>query len=214
MKSTLLSALVITFSMAAFAQNSTTSGKSNAYQSKHKGIKAAVVYSNLTDVSGKSTVDGTYGNSSGNEYHFTRTDTYHNGTHLGLAGINVGYKDDYAFGSLGYEASGSILKSINKSESEDSITVYKVQGDLVLPLSDMFSLLGGLNVSYFSFSNNAGVKVTPAAGLDIGVQGQFGDVGVMLGSQTLGMNAESKENSSYKSEALVSGFITQVSYTF
>lgn len=212
MKSVYFSILAIAFSITAAAQGSGVSNATMNQQaaSKTKGIQAGIVYSNLTDVSAKYELDSPYSG---------YNDTAHGGTQLGLIGLNVGYKDKYVFGSIGFSASGTLLKPLNKSEAGDdtNMLIYKVQGDLIVPLSDAFSLVGGLNVSHFTGMSHASTTTyEPAAGADAGVQVDLkSNISILVGAQLLGMSAKLKNSAvTGKIAGFADGVLTQVSYTF
>jgi hypothetical protein len=131
-----------------------------------------------------------------------------------LVGLNVGYKDKYQFGAIGLDASGTIFKGINKNESDYAkLTIYKVQAAAILPVNDVFSINGGLNVSYFSNSGDDQVKYEPAAGIDLGIQVDVKNVGIMVGTQFLGLNMK-RTDVDAKLTGYYDGFFTQVSYMF
>jgi len=214
MKSVLLSLLVTMIAVTASAQNSlTASGAAPASANKTKGIQAGIVYSNLTDASSKFSADTNHGKVE---------DTTHSGMHLGLMGINFGYMDKYAFGSFGFEASGSILKPINGSEAETKLTIYKIQGAAVVPFNDMISAVGGLNVSKFT-NTDSDSDIQAGAGLDLGIQFGINNVNIKVGMQALSAQTKGTvyefTDGSYntyesKNDLVFSGFLTQVSYVF
>lgn len=214
MKSLLLSFFILaitTTSMAQSSQNvSTAKSGSVTSTDKSRGFKVGLVYSNLTDSSNKTsgTVSTQYGDVSYDS-------TSHSGGHIGLMGINAGYKNKYLFGSMfGFDTSASILKAINGSEFETKVTVYKVQGAGTISFADMFSFVGGLNVSYFGELASEGVEVQPGVGFDAGLQADLSNgLSILAGMQALGLTMKQK-NEDFKSETLVNGFITQISYTF
>jgi hypothetical protein len=209
MKSILLSFVVTILSVTAFAQGresvSTTQVGSQDVQ-RTKGVHAGIVYSNITDASLTASVSNDIGKFE---------DTSKGGVQLGLMGLNVGYKDKYHFGNVGLDASATILKAINKNEADSKLTVYKIQAGGILPIGDKFSINGGLNVSYFGGIDSPGVKFEPAAGLDLSVQMDINNFGIMIGTQYLGYNAKAQGGGSdLKVTGYVDGVITQVSYMF
>lgn len=210
--STILAVSIL--SQITFAQgqsNTTTSELPKVQESKSKGIEVGLVYSNLTDVNLK--VDyktNFYGTQ------IQTSDTSKGGTHLGIMGLNVNYKDKHVAGMFGYYFGASLMKSINKSEVGDSdLFVYKTQGGVSLSPTQYLTFSTDLNISYLDFkSTTSDVKVNPAAGLDILADfSTQNNMSFQVGYQVLGYSAESKSQDT-KITGFVSGIITQVSYLF
>lgn len=203
---------------SAFAQSdvgqSTAITHMQPVDSKTRGVVVGLVYSNLTDLQVKWSSTST-----SNGIATTASDESKDGTHIGLYGLNLGYKNNYAWKYLGFNASGTIFKGLNGSETPSKLTIYKAQGDVVFPLTDNLSLSGGLNLSYFDGLNLDYTKYEAGLGGEIGIQGDMKGVGILVGYQTLGVKIKSESksatySSSMTGDVLASGFITQISYTF
>ncbi len=203
---------------SAFAQSDVGQSNTTTYMqpsdTKTRGIVVGLVYSNLTDVQGKSSTTEARNGITTYDTQDTR-----NGTHVGIYGLNFGYKNNYAWKYLGFNASGTVFKGVNVSEIPSKITIYKAQGDVVYPFTDILSLSGGLNLSYFDGLNSNELKYEAGPGGEVGLQADVRGVGILVGYQALGLRIKGEykgTNYSYSStgEILVSGFITQVSYTF
>ena len=135
----------------------------------------------------------------------------------------MGYKNNFAFTSFGFNSSGAILKGLNSSETDAIKAIYKIQGNVVYPINNTFSLSIGPNMTYFDVKNdsspNSHINYWPWFGGQAAVQADVGPVGISLGYQNVGLKADtnfSGSTFSQKTEETVSlsGFVTQVSYTF
>lgn len=184
-------------------------------ETKTKGIVVGLVYSNLTKVDARSTYDKQLGNGATTSV----TDSMSDDTHAGLAGLNVGYKNYYAWGPLGFDASATVFKGINKSETPADTTIYKIQSNVVYPFTNNLSIAGGLNISYIDFKPGMDVKIEPGVGGQIGLQADFKNIGVMLGYQAIGARYKYDMTTNFRTSTatidyLISGMVSQVSYTF
>lgn len=210
--------LTLTSAGSAFAQVSKTN-ISALKTAGSKGFVTGLVYSNISD-SKMTTEYQTYWNGAKSQ---DSNETNYSGVHLGLMGLHLGYKDIYAFGTWGVSTGVQWLRGLNGSESPSKLNIYKVLGDVVLPVSDHLALSAGLNASYFDGLNENSVTVQPGLGAQIGAEIRFNEVGFLLGAQLLSLNSKFSDSDSYggntfksegKMSALFSGVITQLSYTF
>jgi hypothetical protein len=208
-------------SIGVFAQSSRTRTHDDV-TSNARGFTMGLVYSNLTDSKSKDEsnlyingvrVDGD-----------SDTQTY--GVHAGLYGVNLGFKDLYAFGAWGWDGGLQVLKGLNGSETPQKLVIYKVYGDVAWPMSDVFSLVGGLNISYFDqlHSDVGAVKVEPGLGAQVGIETRVRSLSVLLGAQVLSQTVKNELSGTTEtgvpfkqdgqSESTISGFIAQIGYTF
>ncbi len=217
-----ISLSVLFFSSLAFGQGLETSSKTRSVSDRQmgsKGFVAGLVYSNLTDINLKTSItsyrDGVKIKDD--------SDSSKSGTHIGLMGLNLGYKSLYSFGSFGFDGGLQILRGINGSEFPSNINIFKAYGDLILPVNDRAALSIGLNLSHFDGLAEGDTKTELSAGAQAGVEFRIEKATLMLGYQMLGITEKfsssyASNGSTFKSdgrfEGLISGFITQVSYTF
>ncbi len=204
----LVYSLVLLSTLVSYSQetNSFYSKSQSLPLNKTKGFLAGATYSNLTNFFMYAEFESKNTN---NKY----TDTYKGGDHVGLAGVQFGYFDKYAFGAIGLDGIASIQKSINKSEIKE-MTIYKVQGDLIVPLNDMFSLIGGLNISKTYLKNEINSdEYDVSGGLQAGVSAQVDNLQFQLGTQIIGMRKSiSDNNGSGKVTGTIDGVIAQMNY--
>ncbi|MFZ3231194.1 MAG: hypothetical protein WA160_13385 [Pseudobdellovibrio sp.] len=171
---------------------------------KSKGFQVGVVYSNLSNI----LLDGSTNFKGDANYQAIK-----GGKHVDFAGFNIGYKNNYAFGPVGFEVSATALKGFYSTELVTMGTIYKIQSALVIPLLDTFNVYGGVNVSHFGSA--PGTTYSPAVGSDFGAKVDVGAIGMRFGFQTLGYSAQSSNSSvSDKSSGYISGISTEVAYTF
>ncbi|OFZ28385.1 MAG: hypothetical protein A2622_04605 [Bdellovibrionales bacterium RIFCSPHIGHO2_01_FULL_40_29] len=200
----------------AFAQTKINSSveKINSIVTKSKGFTVGLAYSNLSDLD---QVTSSYVKGTGIE--LSDEQLYKGGTQLGLMGIHLGYKDNFVQETFGFSSAFTIFKGINSSEISLSQIIYKIQGDLVVPFSNNYGLNFGANFAYITGSEERNIKYTPGLGGQIGLYADLGFMNFMLGYQSLSFRSEINieavgHTAIYKSEALVSGVITEVGFTF
>lgn len=210
--------LTLLFTGSTFAQTSVTN-TSGIKTPGSKGFVAGLVYSNLSD--SKTTADFSHYRNGVKVRDTSETST--SGQHIGLMGLHLGYKNIYASGTWGINAGIEVLRGLNGSETPSKVTLYKVLSNAVLPLTDYLALSGGLNVSYFGGLSDGDVTVNPGLGAQVGVEVRMKQVSILVGTQLLSMNQKwsnsySDMGTNFKSEGdanfLLSGVITQLSYTF
>jgi hypothetical protein len=203
---------------SAFAQSSVTNA-SGTQSRGSKGFVAGLVYSNLSDGKGEFEAKGYRNNVKVIDF----SETKHEGIHIGLTGLHLGYKDIYASGTWGINAGIQILRGLNGSEMPSKVNLYKILGDAVLPLNDHLNLSAGLNASYFDGLSGEGVKIFPGLGAQAGAEIRFNEFSLLVGAQLLSMtqewsNSYNDNGDNFRDEGkatwLTSGVITQLSYTF
>jgi hypothetical protein len=212
-----LTCFAITHSTISFAQSSLTKA-SGAGAPGSKGLVVGLVYSNLSDSKSTSEFKSTYNGVKLSD----REETFTSGIHAGLMGLHLGYKDIYASGTWGINAGLQVLRGLNGSETPSKLNIYKVLGDVVLPLTDHLALSAGLNVSYFDGYADNDFKVYPGLGAQVGAEVRMNQVALLVGAQLLSIRADytatDYDGGVYKAEgktnSLYSGVITQLSYTF
>jgi len=209
MRNKLALILSLAFAFSASAQNmktfAPTPKKDNSFQ---KGFYIGSEYMNLTDM--RVTVRGTseYGNFN---------DRYEGGTHLGVAGIRLGYAQTPEKG-FGFEAGARLLESLNRSEYGDTkLQMIVPEGNLTGAVNRYFLGYIGLNVAVWTGSTEAS-KYKPGVGGQIGLGARFSkhfalNAGSTLMNQTLSSTSEFG-NSKFDAEILVSGFTANLTYTF
>ncbi len=205
-------ALTSQMTMAQDQISTTTESLPEIKTQKTKGLEVGLVYSNLTDMNMK--IEGSV-NINGQSYNFDQTSK--GGTHLGIMGLNINYKDKYVRDQFGFYFGGAYMKPINKSESDLKTDIFKGQVGLSYSPMDSFSLKGDINVSYISLKdNNSSIEYLPAAGIDLITELSIKDINLQIGYQVLGLNGQSKKSSGddLKITGAVSGIMAQVSYLF
>ena len=123
------------------------------------------------------------------------------------------------FRSISLETSDLLIPLKIVAEASSDMTIYKIQSNVVYPFTDIFSVAGGFNLGYLTVPNTSEVKTEPALGGQIGLQADIKSIGFLLGYQALGARGKSDgtfggQSSQYTSDILLSGMITQISYTF
>lgn len=203
---------------SAFAQSSVTNA-SGAQSRGSKGFVTGLVYSNLSDSKNVIEAKGYRNGVKVRDF----SETIHEGQHIGLAGLHLGYKNIYASGTWGISAGIQFLRGINGSEMPSKVNLYKILGDVVLPLNDYFVLSAGLNASYFDGLSDNDVTIAPGLGAQAGVEVRFNEFGLLIGAQVISMKQKWSDSyndmgDSFKNEGTadwtISGVITQLSYTF
>lgn len=207
--------------MAQYKEGSSQARMKTSSKDGSKGVVVGLVYTNLTDSSNKYSAT-----TSINGAKTETSDTNKYGIHAGFYGLNLGYKNLYVGGSsMGFNAAAQILKPLNASEVPQKVTLYKILGDFVFSASDMVSLSAGLNVSYFDKLGEdlEGSTIEPGVGGQLGVEIRLNQVSVLIGTQAVGLTQKyiyrdssggATVVSDQKNELFLSGFITQLSYTF
>jgi len=209
---------ILLSTVSAFAQSSVTNA-SGTQSRGSKGFVAGLVYSNLSDSKGEFESKGYRNGVKVRDF----SETNHQGEHIGLTGLHLGYKNIYASGTWGINAGVQFLRGLNGSEMPSKVNVYKILGDAVLPLNDHLALSAGLNASYFDGLSEKDNKIFPGVGAQAGAEIRFNEISFLVGAQVLSLTQEwsysyNDMGDSFKDEGkatwLVSGVITQLSYTF
>lgn len=211
-KALLASCLFAQISFAQGIENTTMANTAEITTEKTKGIEVGLIYSNLTDVNMK--IEGTFYSNTGDSYKFDSDSK--GGTHLGIMGLNVNYKDRYAQEMLGFYFGGSFMKRMHSSESENEVNLYKGQVGLMITPVEHFSINGDLNLSYLDIkSDTSGFKYLPAIGADLMVEMFAKNTSLQVGFQALGLNGTQKDSTTdLKVTGFISGVVAQVSYMF
>ncbi len=137
------------------------------------------------------------------------------GTHLGIMGLNVNYKDRYAQDLLGFYFGGAFMKRMHSSESEQDLNIYKGQVGLMITPLEYLSINGDINMSYLSFKNDDYFEYLPAAGVDLMIEMFAKNTSLQVGFQALGLNGKSKNSQDdLNVTGFISGVVAQVSYMF
>ncbi len=212
-----LGLLAILISTAASAQNptgTTTYSNDQAPIEKPAGVKLGLAYSNLSDIYTKAndrTHRGMPAGTSKAEYSGS----------MSMLGISLGYKDNYAFGTFGYDTSGTVYKSLNSASADSKMTIVKAQGDIVYPIAKNLSAVGGLNIAYAAGFDTGEYTTQPGTGLQIGAQYEKQGISLLVAFQTLGFNINGdaiNPANGVKVETnetiQANGVVTAVSYTF
>ena len=220
MKSVSTLCIVTLMALTSFAQNNasqTNARLARESTTKSKGMTVGFIYSNLSESKFKATTKIV---SSSGDTETISIDS-NGGTSAGLYGLDVGYKNNYAWGPLGFNTALAVLKGLNKSELPASLTFIKLQGNVVYPIQDIWSISSGMNITDITGQDPSltHLKYQPWIGGQFGVQADIGPVGILLGYQTIGVKVtgngkESGATFDVDGEGYTSGIISQVSYTF
>ena len=218
MKQYILASMMVLVSTVAMAQTSgvSTAKAVNGPGPKTAGVKMGLNYSNLTDIYLK-----TENTLRKNSPKVSSTADGRTGDSMSVLGVSLGYKDNYAFGNFGYDSSATVYKALNTSQADAKMTIIKLQGDVVYPITDAFSFLGGLSLSHVDGFATGDYTTKPGTGFQLGLQYEKNGIGLLFAHQTLGFNVNgsfTNPYSGYKAETdetiSSSGLLTQVSYTF
>lgn len=174
---------------------------------RRQGFSVNYMYMNVTELSVTFT-----GNTTGRPIN----DAYGSG-HTGLNGVNLGYKLVQT-SKWGFDLGMNILKPMNTSEADSSLTVYQAEGNLNYSFNRHFLGYFGANLGYFT-SDNADTRITPNIGLQAGLGYRSGGFQLSAGYNVLSVSRKFDSNElgtdgSVTANILLSGFAAQIGYLF
>ncbi|MES3037701.1 MAG: hypothetical protein V4736_07315 [Bdellovibrionota bacterium] len=192
-------------SQGAFAQ-----GQSMSMQLEKPAIKGFYVgadYMNLTDIKVKATAfGGAYFRATG-----TNESKSEGGTHVGMAGVRLGYihpsPTKFAIGG-----GVRLIESFNRSEWGDSkVQIVMPEANLIYSFTEKVNTYGGINYAKFTGSSAAN-EFKPQLGLQAGLGMKF--TRAISANAGYTMMGETIEDDRVKMEFVISGFNTNVNYSF
>lgn len=194
-------------SCAALAQNTSITGKGSGGDHSQKGFYIGFDYMNLTDVHSKIIFSSDAG----------KADYEENGTHLGTAGIRLGYNSTPESG-FGYEAGARFLENFNKSEyGGGDNKLYMIIPEVNATFAANRFLVGyiGINAAIFNGSTAAEQYKTDVGG-QLGLGFRFTKELALNAGYTILRQRASLTNSSFDAdvEYQIGGFNSNLTYTF
>jgi opacity protein-like surface antigen len=197
---------VLLLSMVSGAQENVMS-TSQKYENGQKGMYVGVDYMNLTDAHVKITAKSdTYGNFNDNSV---------GGTHLGLAGVTLGYTQTPEQG-LGFSMGARLLESFNQSEYGDTkLQAIIPEANLTLAANRYFIGYVGANAAVLTGSSTAS-KFKTQLGLQGGLGVRFTKNLALNAGYTMINQKMTNSDGAFDIEAEFqwSGFNSNVVYTF
>ena len=201
-------ALAITLPLSAFSQGNTTTGARKEMAPKQKlGVYVGADYMNLSEAI------VTLKTKNGATINGSKTDTNTSGIHMGMAGVRVGYEKLFPI-NIGFDLATRFIESFNKSEYGDT----KLQ--MIIPEANFVAGVGvfrayiGANLATFTGSTAARdykTQVGGQAGLGVRLPSGLGiNAGSTLINQKLNLDSANLEDA----DVLISGFTTNITYSF
>lgn len=194
-------------SISSFAQDNNLSTRASRPASPSPlGIYVGLDYMNLTDVHMQYSAKTPYG---------TYTDHMESGTHLGMAGIAVGY-DRTPDRGIGFKAGLRLLESFNRSEfGEDKLQMIIPEVNLTVAATNWLVGYAGANAAVWTGSS-AAYKYKTQLGGQAGLGLRFTkNIALNAGYTILSQKAsDSSFGTDVDMDIQVSGFNTNLTYMF
>lgn len=209
MKKILGTLLVLGFTANSFAQVENVSKATfSKNESSKTGIYVGLAYMNISEFKLEYTFTAKNG---GRKF----SDTSTQGTHLGTAGIAIGYERTPDYG-LGFSAGVQMMESFNRSEyGSTKLYIVMPEVNLTVAANSMFMAYGGGNAAIWSGSSAAN-RYTPDIGGQLGVGLRFNrDIAIKAGYTIMSLTLkDTDENADQDAKVLASGFNSSLLYTF
>lgn len=184
------------------------------------GFSVNLLYTNITSSINKST--NTF--STKDQSPTTTNETTRSTDSSGFYGVGIGYESN-GVGSLGWNASFDYYDRLNKSEIEDDVKLFAVEGNLTYFFTSAIHIYGGLNLAYFDLtamnSNNRLFNSNPDLGGQIGLGYKVSSFTIRAGYQVIRDNMTAVYTdpsvslvSDYKSAQQIEGFKSSIGYIF
>lgn len=199
---------LVSMTSTVFAQGNISTEKMKKPDRSQKGIYLGLSYLNLTDMHSNTKTIGEEESSS--EY----TET---GTHLGAAGITLGYNRIPEKG-FGFSAGAQLLESINRSENGDEkLNIIIPEANVALAANRYIFAFAGLNAAIWTGSA-AMSKIKTQLGGQGGLGVRF-NKSIVFNAGYLMMNQKVSTTSydgkrQFDTDFQMSGFNSTLTYTF
>jgi opacity protein-like surface antigen len=201
--------LVMAVQMTAFAQDyeTTTTMRMPSPGMSQRGFYIGMDYINITDL--HITINSARRDSGSSHYY------YEGGTHLGAAGITLGYNQTPERG-VGFSVGGKLLQTFNSSEDGDQKVQFWIpEANLTLAMSRTLAAYLGLNTSFWTGAPSLN-DYRPQVGGQAGLSLRFTkNVALNLGYLMMHQSSSISETD-YRAETdlVASGFNSNVVYNF
>jgi hypothetical protein len=201
-------ALSIALPMTGFAQGNITSGSASQMSpTKKLGVYVGAEYMNLTDFKAKFELKGP-----GTFQDGSRESKSQGGTHMGFAGIKIGYKSIPERG-LGFDGGLRLLETFVRSEwADNKVQIALLEANAVLAANSLFLGYAGLNYNKLSGTSQLNNDYKGMVGAQAGLGLRFNSDIAMHAGYTV--TRTRVEDSDFAATLELSGFNTGLTYTF